>query len=258
MNERKQSSAIAYGCVFCGARARPLQKQGIQVCVELDFTHRLPLCNTLRTFFLRRFYFMQETKEKEQRSLWQRLFFSGAVRKKNKSHKIAYIAVVAALCVVVNMFEIKFVDVQFSLTLAVSALAGIILGGAFGFVACFLGDLVGFLYNSSGYMYMPWIGIAMGCVALISGMLIGGVRLPVKGGVYIKLGIVSVSTFLLCTVGINTTAFWLLYSKVSYGEYLISRLFIQGQIWNSLVNYVLLFIAVPVLGAIKPLRLYIR
>ena len=27
MNERKQSSAIAYGCVFCGARARPLSKE---------------------------------------------------------------------------------------------------------------------------------------------------------------------------------------------------------------------------------------
>lgn len=202
---------------------------------------------------------MQETKEKEQRSLWQRLFFSGAVRKKNKSHKIAYIAVVAALCVVVNMFEIKFVDVQFSLTLAVSALAGIILGGAFGFVACFLGDLVGFLYNSSGYMYMPWIGIAMGCVALISGMLIGGVRLSVKGGVYIKLGIVSVSTFLLCTVGINTTAFWLLYAKgVPYFTYLTARLFVQGQIWNSLLNYALLFVLVPVLKNVKALKLEIQ
>ncbi len=202
---------------------------------------------------------MQETKEKEQRSLWQRLFFSGAVRKKNKSHKIAYIAVVAALCVVVNMFEIKFVDVQFSLTLAVSALAGIILGGAFGFAACFLGDLVGFLYNSSGYMYMPWIGIAMGCVALISGMLIGGVRLPVKGGVYIKLGIVSVSTFLLCTVGINTTAFWLLYAKgVPYFTYLTARLFVQGQIWNSLLNYALLFVLVPVLKNVKALKLEIQ
>ncbi len=202
---------------------------------------------------------MQETKEKEQRSLWQRLFFSGAVRKKNKSHKIAYIAVVAALCVVVNMFEIKFIDVQFSLTIAVSALAGIILGGAFGFVACFLGDLVGFLYNSSGYMYMPWIGIAMGCVALVSGMLIGGVRLRVKGGVYIKLGIVSVSTFLLCTVGINTTAFWLLYAKgVPYFTYLTARLFVQGQIWNSLFNYALLFVVVPVLKNVKALKLDIQ
>lgn len=202
---------------------------------------------------------MQETKEKEQRSLWQRLFFSGAVRKKNKSHKIAYIAVVAALCVVVNMFEIKFIDVQFSLTLAVSALAGIILGGVFGFVACFLGDLVGFLYNSSGYMYMPWIGIAMGCVALVSGMLIGGVHLRVKGGVYIKLGIVSVSTFLLCTVGINTTAFWLLYAKgVPYFTYLTARLFVQGQIWNSLLNYALLFVLVPVLKNVKALKLDIQ
>jgi hypothetical protein len=31
---------------------------------------------------------------------------------------------------------------------------------------------------------------------------------------------------------------------------------VQGQIWNSLVNYVLLFIAVPMLAHIKPLKLY--
>ena len=64
--------------------------------------------------------------------------------------------------------------------------------------------------------------------------------------------------FLICTVAINTTAFWKLYSKVSYGKYLVSRLFLQGQIWNSLANYALLFVAVPVLNRIKPLKLRIQ
>ncbi|MBQ1943170.1 MAG: hypothetical protein II368_05970, partial [Clostridia bacterium] len=59
------------------------------------------------------------------------------------------------------------------------------------------------------------------------------------------------------TVGINTTAFWLLFSKVDYVTYLVSRLFVQGQIYNSLVNYALLFIAVPSLKAIKPLKIFI-
>lgn len=189
---------------------------------------------------------------------WKRLFFSGAVANKNESHKLAYIAVVSALCVVANMFEIKFVDVQFSLTICVSALAGIVLGGAFGFVACFLGDLVGFLYNSSGYMYMPWIGLSMGCIALLSGILIGGVDLKIKGGMYIKLALLSVLTFLLCTVAINTTAFWILYSKVPYFTYLVARIFVQGQIWNSLFNYGLLFVIVPALKNVKALKLEIR
>ena len=201
---------------------------------------------------------MQKTEEKK--SVFRRLLFSGATAGKDKSTTLAYIAVVTALSVVTNMFfEIKFADIQFSLTICVSALAGILLGGAFGFIACFLGDLVGFLYNSGGYMYMPWIGLSMGCVALLSGFLIGGVKLPIKGGLFIKLGILSVTTFLLCTIAINTTAFWLMYAKgVPYFTYLIARVFVGGQIWNSLVNYVLLFIIVPTLKKVKALRLNIR
>ena len=68
---------------------------------------------------------------------------------KSGSHRIAYIAVMTAFSVIANMFfEFKLAETQFSLTLAISALTGIILGPIFGFSACFLGDLVGFLYNS--------------------------------------------------------------------------------------------------------------
>lgn len=172
---------------------------------------------------------------------------------KNKNHKIAYIALLTALVVVANMFfEFKLAETQFSLTLAVSALAGVIIGPLYGFVVCFLGDLVGFLYNSGGFAYLPWIGISMGTVALISGLIIG-LPLKIKGGLYVKIALAAILTFAICTVGINTTAFWLLYGKVPYGAYLVSRLFVQGQIWNSLFNYALLFLALPALGKIKPL-----
>ncbi len=197
----------------------------------------------------------KETIQKQNFS-WKRLLFSRTLESKNRNHKIAYIAVMTAFVVISNMFfEFKLADTQFSLTLTVSALTGIVIGPLFGFVACFLGDLAGFLYNSGGFMYMPWIGLSMGCVALISGLIVNGWKTKRRGGLYVKLTLVSVFTFLLCTVAINTTAFWLLYSKVSYGAYLISRLFVQGQIWNSLFNYVLLFIAVPVLQKIKILQL---
>ena len=197
---------------------------------------------------------MQET---QKRSAFARLFFSPNLEGKNKSHKIAYVAVMTAFVVVANMFfEFKFADTQFSLTIVVSALAGIIIGPLLGFVACFLGDLVGFLYHSAGFAYLPWVGLSMGMIALLAGTLIS-VPLKGKGAVYIKLALVCLSTFLLCTVAINTTAFWLLYSKVPYTTYLVSRLFVQGQIWNSVVNYALLFIVVPVVGRIKPLKLNI-
>ena len=176
----------------------------------------------------------------------------------SKTQKIAYVGVLTALLVVCNMFfEIKFADIQFSLTIFCSAFAGILIGPIFGFVASFMGDLVGFLYNSAGYPYMPWIGIAMGVVSLISGLLVNGINLKFKGEIYVKLLIVSLLTFLICTVGINTTAFWIIRTakKVPYTTYAFSRLILEGQIYNSLVNYALLFIAVPIIGKIKYFKL---
>ncbi len=194
------------------------------------------------------------TKEK-----WKGLFISPLLKNKRRAQKIAYIAVMTALLVVTNtFFEFKLADVQFSLTIFVSALTGILIGGGLGFVACFLGDLVGFLYHSGGFAYLPWVGISMGLTAFSFGAITclwkerGG-----KVGLYIKLFLASLTSFLLCTVVINTTAFWLLYSKVDYWTYLVTRLFVQGQIWNSLFNFVLVFIALPILNRIKPLKIEI-
>ena len=191
---------------------------------------------------------MQESQIKP----WQKLLFSETLVTKNKSHKIAYIAVMTAFMVVTNMFfEFKLAETQFSFTLVLSALTGILIGPIFGFCACFLGDLVGFFYHSAGFAYLPWIGISMGLTAAIAGLIMNG--LPAKKGwfFFVKIALVCVLSFLICTVAINTTAFWLLYSKTDYWTYLVSRLFVQGQIWNSLVNYVLLFIAVPVIQKLK-------
>ena len=184
--------------------------------------------------------------------------YSPTLSGKSKSTKIAYIAVMTAFCVVANMFfEFKLADTQFSLTILVSALTGVLIGPLFGFTACFLGDLVGFLYHSSGFAYYPWIGISMGLVALISGLFLGGGSKGKAWLFYTKIALVCISTFLLCTIAINTTAFWILYSKVDYLTYLVARLFAQGQIWNSLVNYALLFIVLPILARVKPLNIQI-
>ena len=188
---------------------------------------------------------------------WRRLFF-GALAEKKASQKIAYTAVITAFVVVSNMFEIKLAETQFSLTIFMSAIAGILIGPLFGGTAAFLGDLVGFLYNSNGYPYYPWVGLNMLVVALFAGLIVGGIEYHKKWFLYVKLALVCLVSFFIGTVLINTTAFWLLYSKIGYGEYLISRLFIQGQIWNSLANYALLFIAVPTLNRIKPLKIRIN
>jgi uncharacterized membrane protein len=139
-----------------------------------------------------------------------------------------------------------------------SALAGILIGPVFGFTASFLGDVVGFLYHPKGE-YLLWISISMGLVALLAGFIVNGINS--KGNVWIfygKLVLVSISTFLICTVAITTTTFWYRYSKVGYLDYLVARLFAQGQIWNSIVNYALLFVILPTLNRIKALKIHIN
>ena len=188
-----------------------------------------------------------------QKNTIKRLTFSKLLINASPTQKIAYVGVITALCVVFNMFfEFKFLDVQFSLTLFFSGLTGVLLGSLLGFTACFIGDLVGFLFNNGGFAYMPWIGIAMGMVALVSGLIINGLNFKFKGAIYVKLAIVSVATLLICTIGINTTAFWILYYKgVPFFTYVFTRLFVSGQIYNSLVNYALLFVFVPIVLQLK-------
>lgn len=183
---------------------------------------------------------------------WERLLFSDLLAGQSMSRKIAVIGVMTAVMVVANtFFEFKLAETQFSFTLVLSALTGVIIGPLFGFVACFMGDLVGFFYHSAGYAYLPWIGISLGLTAVIAGLVINGLPQGGKGFLFVKIGLVCILTFSICTVAINTTAFWILYSKVDYGTYLISRLFVQGQIWNSLFNYALLFVIVPMVKKLK-------
>lgn len=195
----------------------------------------------------------KETTCKKRRSIWLRLFFSGALTSDTRhTKKIAYIAIMAAFLSVSNILEIKFADLQFSFSIAASALAGVVLGGAFGFVAAFLGDLVGYLVNSAGYAYMPWVGLNLAVIALLAGIIIGGIPLRFKGALAVKVTVFSVLAFFIGTVGINTTAFWLLYAKgVPYLTYAISRIIVKGQIYNCIVNYILLYAIIPIIAKLK-------
>ncbi len=244
MQKNVELSPAEITCPHCDKRLKIRRVNCVTKC---------PICNGLFVTKIR-----NKTAEEARRrrtSFWKRLLFSQTLAEKNAAHRIAYIGVVTAFVVASNMFEFKLFDTQFSFTLFISALSGLIIGPLFGFAACFLGDLVGFLVNSSGYAYMPWIGISMGLTALISGFIVGGIPSKQKWFLYFKLAWVCVLTFSVCTVAINTTAFWLLYSKVTYGKYLVARLFVQGQIWNSVFNYALLFIVAPILTKIKPLKI---
>lgn len=206
-------------------------------------------------------------KEKKQYSLFERLCFSQVILGKSPAKKIAYMGVMTALCIASNFLEIKLLDTQFSFTMFVSMLTGILVGPVYGCVAAFLGDTLGFLVNPFG-IYMPWIGISVAMMALISGFM---VKLPLN--IYVKLALSCVLVLLVCSVGINTTGMYVYYTKVGFSQemlgyfntyfggqnmyftYALARLVFKGQLINSMVNFALLFASVPALKAIKPLKL---
>ena len=213
---------------------------------------------------------MQQT-----RPFWQRILFPPLLAEKPAAQKIAYVGVVTALCIVVNTFEIKFLSVQFSFTLFMSVLAGILIGPLFGAAAVLLGDAIGYVISGMGFPYYWWVALSVAVMAVLSGLVMR-IPLKVRGSVYLKLAIVAVLTFAVCSVGINTTGMYYLglplYTDkkvldaamqhfggtLNFGTYFVIRFFIRLQILNSAVNYALLFAVVPLLNAIKPLKLKIE
>ena len=199
------------------------------------------------------------------------IIFSQVIKESNAAKRIAYTAVLTALVVICNMWlEIKLMDIQFSLTIFASVLCGVFLGGGLGFAVCFLGDLLGWVVNPGG-IYMPWIGLSTAMMAFIGGVIMNNGPKG-RAATFVKIAIICVLTLIVCSVGINTTGFYIYYTKVGFSKksmgyfeekfggqvtyigYALIRLLFMGQLWNSLVNYALLFVAVPLLAEVKPLR----
>ncbi len=173
---------------------------------------------------------------------WQKFTFCPILNDVPKSKRIAYLGLATAFSVIANtFFEIKLGAVQFSFTIAVCALLGVLMGAGYGFVACFVGDAIGFFLHPFG-AYLPWVGLSNGMIAIFAGLLLTGKNLQKGGSRYAITAFFCLLSFAVCTVGITNTAFFFLYSHgVSYGTYFVSRFFVQGQIWSCLVNYLLIF-----------------
>ncbi len=213
--------------------------------------------------------------ERKGPALWERILLPPMLIGKSQTRRIAYIGVMAAVCIVVNLFEFKFADVQFSLTIFASVLSGVLIGPAFGAAAAFLGDFVGYLVNSWGFLYMPWVGASCAAMAFITGLVM---KIPFRfrGSGYLKLALSCVLILAVCSVGINTTGFYFYYTRTAFSSralelisehfggantylaYALVRLVFMGQLWNNLFNFALLFAAVPLLNAAKPLKISIR
>ena len=197
----------------------------------------------------------QTSTQKQTVNKWlSSLMFSRMLEEKNAAKKIAYIALMTAFCVVANMLEIKLGSVQFSLTILISGLTGMVIGGGAGFCACFLGDLIGFFLHPFGE-YSPFIGISTGLMALFIGWAFYLFEQPQKG-IYLKLGVACLLIFIVCTCGITTLYLNLAWKKsMTFWEYLPFRLFVEGQIYNSLVNSALVVLGLPALSKLKILKI---
>ncbi|MBR2622698.1 MAG: ECF transporter S component [Clostridia bacterium] len=197
------------------------------------------------------------SKTKDAKRLW----FAGAAYGKRKSYVVAYIGVLAALNVAVNAFSIPLGFTALSLTIFSSVLTGILIGPLYGFTTCFIGDTLGYMIANTGANgWTPWIGLATATMALIGGLIFNGVAWKGKYGWAVKLCLICFTTFLICTVAINTTAMYLLWGKTTFDSWWLfftMRMLSPVQIFNSLINYGLLFFALPALAKVKPLRIKI-
>ena len=196
------------------------------------------------------------SKTKVKRDVW----FSGILSGKKGSHLIAYLGVITALNVVENAyFSIPLGITQFSLTIFMSVLTGILMGPLFGFASCMVGDFLGyFIGTGSANNWTPWLGVATALMAFFGGLIFNGLPWKGKRAWIVKLSLIALVTFLVSTVAINTTALYVLWYRKSFdswGDFLVTRLFLQGQIFNSIANYALLFFVLPALAKVKTLKI---
>lgn len=197
-----------------------------------------------------------------------RFVFSPYALKKSATTRLALMGLATAVLYNANAFlEIKFLDVQYSLTIFLSCAAGVVIGPASGFFVSVLSDFLGWLANSSGFIYMPWVGLSTGLYAFLGGVILGFDYFNFKGGKAAKLALFTAASFIVCSLAVNTTGFYF-YNKhmgfstavlnyvtsrfggnVSYFAYAAYRFIFKGQIFNSILNYV--FIAAFYCLAVK-------
>ncbi len=124
------------------------------------------------------------------------------------TQKLAYISMLSALSVAVNMLQISTPFAQLSFVATVCFVAGVLLGPIEGFAVAFIGDLIAAIVAPMG-VYSPIIGLATGLFGLVPGIIFA----YFKGKYWIK-GIVSfIITFILSSILLNTIGLSLIYPK---------------------------------------------
>lgn len=134
----------------------------------------------------------------------------------------------AALSVVFNAFSINIGgDISISFTYLVSFVSGVFLGPISGFLVGTVGDLVGCIIAPKG-PFMLSVTLSSGLLGVLPWVVFFFMKKLPK---YLKVVLSFVLVFFVCTVAINTTTWYFVYSsKSNYLVYLVTRSYTQGLV----------------------------
>lgn len=163
-------------------------------------------------------------------------------KKMPASHRVAYVGVMTALSVIVNMFSINIAAglIKLSFVGVVCVLSGSLFGPLIGFVIGFLGDLISFLTEGSGLAYSPLIGISNGVYAAIAGIVF---ILFKNRKLFIRVLISFILAYFVCTLVISSLGIYILFgSKYTFWVYMLRRVMFQTpvSVANGIAGYLLL------------------
>lgn len=166
-----------------------------------------------------------------------------------KTTKLAFIAMLSALCVIANIYSFGSQDIKFSFVSLVCFVAGFILGPIGGFAVGFIGDLIAGLIFPFG-VYNPIIALGSSLFGCIPGVIFG----YFKGNNFIKTIISYLICYFICSVILNSTATYLMYflGSTKYSTlfaYLAVR--IPPTLITQLINLAISLLLVPALNRIK-------
>ena len=147
--------------------------------------------------------------------------------------RIAYTALFAALAVIANSFTVylPFMGASsnaVSFNYLVCALAGIFLGPVCGGIVGGVGDILGWLINSSGGAFNVFITLGSVLLGVIPGLVHKIPKLPP----IVKILIAYAIVFVVCMCGVNTFGIWFYYIRgaKTYFVYLLGRIATQSII----------------------------
>ncbi len=149
--------------------------------------------------------------------------------------RLCTVALLSALSIVSNAFAINLTqDISLSFTYLVLFVSGVFLGPIDGFLVGVIGDVIGCIIAPKG-PYAPTVTLSTGLLGVLPWVIFKLFALIRKCPYIVKVIASYLTCFLICSVLINTTTWYIMYSsKTPYFTYLVTRNSVQ--IWIVAIN----------------------